>query len=46
MPNMEMVPVRKRFWWPHVYARQARLLWVNVTVGYRYYVDGVEVQPW
>ena len=43
--RLEIIPIYKRFWWPHVYAREAWALWVRVTVGYRYLVDGVEYPP-
>jgi len=40
--KLEIIPVYKRFWWPHVYARERARWQVKVLVGYRYFVDGVE----
>jgi hypothetical protein len=39
---LEIRPVRKRFWWPHPYARAAGLLWIKRVVRFGYFVDGVE----
>lgn len=41
---MKAVPIRRIIWWwsPMPYARERGLLWVTVTVGYRYYDDAGE----
>jgi len=44
--HLQITPIKKRFWWPHPYAREAGLLWRKLTLAYRYYVDGKEVSLW
>lgn len=44
--NLVVLPVYKRFWWPHVYARERGLLCVKAVVGYRYFIEGVETRRW
>ena len=41
--KLKITKVYRRFWWPHIYARERGLLWVKVVVGYRYYLNGKEV---
>lgn len=41
--SLKIVPIRKRFWWPHPYAWP--WLWKNVVIGYRYFIGGKEVSP-
>lgn len=43
MTHYRIKPVYKRFFWPHPYARQARLLWVKLVVEYRHFIDGKPV---
>jgi hypothetical protein len=40
---MQIVPIHRRFWWPHPYAREAGLLWRKLVIRYRYFVDGHEI---
>lgn len=41
---LEAVPIKKRFWFPHPYARP--YLWRNVTIGHELQINGNVLGGW